>query len=80
MRLQRARAAAIGLLAAIVAAAAVAPAEAASGAHHKKVQPVHEWGSPSYLTGGKAIFNPAASTFGGYPSWARIAFEQGQGG
>jgi hypothetical protein len=80
MRLQRAHTAAIGLLAAIVAAAAVAPAEAATRAHPKKVQRVDGWGTPYYLTGGKEIFAPTASAFGGYPSWARAAFERGQYG
>jgi hypothetical protein len=80
MRLQRARTAAIGLLAAFAVAAAVAPAEAATRAHPKKVQRVDGWGTPYYLTGGKEIFAPTASAFGGYPSWARVAFDRGQYG
>ena len=80
MRFQRVRIAATGLLAAMVAAAAMAPAEAATRAKPKKVQReqvqrVDGWGSPYYLTGGKAVFAPAGSTYGGYPSWARAAFE-----
>jgi hypothetical protein len=67
-------------LAAVAVAAVVTPAEAASRAHHKRAQPSNGWQNPSHLIGGKAIFDPAASTFGGYPSWARIAFEQGQNG
>jgi hypothetical protein len=51
MKLQRARTAAIGLLAAIVAATAVTPAQAAPRAHHKKVQPWHGWGNSFYLNG-----------------------------
>lgn len=79
MIFQQSRTAAIGLLAAIVAAAAVAPAEAATRAHPKKVQRVDGWGTPYYLTGGKATFAPTASTFGAYPDWARVAFDR-QGG
>jgi hypothetical protein len=93
MRRQRVRTTAIGLVAAIVAAAAVTPAQAATRAsqrdaraHHKKMQPWHGWGNPSYLSGSggyhgsKAISAQPASAFGGYPGWARIAFEQGQNG
>jgi len=47
MRLQHARTAAIALLGAFVAAGALAPAEAAPRAHHKKVQPWHGWGTRS---------------------------------
>ena len=80
MRLQRVHTAAIGLLAAFAVAAAIAPAEAAPRAHHKKVQASHGWQKPSYLIGGKADFATAGSTFGGHPGWARIAFERGQNG
>jgi len=79
MSLQRVQAVAIGLLAAFAVAAAVGPAEAAPRAHHKKVQS-QGWQKPSYLIGGKADFAPGGSTFGNYPSWARIAFERGQNG
>lgn len=79
MRFQHVRAATIGLLAAMVTTAAMAPAEAATRAQPNKVQRVDGWGSPYYLTGGKAVFAPAGSTFGAYPSWARAAFER-QGG
>jgi hypothetical protein len=79
MRFQRARTAAIGLLAAMVAAAALAPVEAATRAHPKKVQRVDGWGTPYYLTGGKEIFAPTSSAFGAYPNWARVAFDH-QGG
>jgi hypothetical protein len=80
MSLKRVRTAAIGLVAAIVAAAAVAPAEAATRANPKKVQRVDGWGTPYYLTGVKEIFAPIGSAFGGYPNWARVAFERGQYG
>ena len=84
MRLQRVRTAAVALLAAFSFVAAMAPAEAATRAKPKKVQReqvqrMDGWGSPYYLTGGKAVFAPAGSTFGGYTSWARAAFEH-QGG
>ena len=80
MRLQRVRTAAAALLAVFAVVAAIAPAEAATRAQPKKVQRVDGWGSPYYLTGGKAAFAPAGSTFGGYPSWARAAFERTQNG
>jgi invasion protein IalB len=80
MRLQRLRTTAVALLAAFSVAAALAPAEAASNARQKKMQPAQGWESPSYLTGGKATFARAGTSFGAYPTWARFAFEQGQGG
>ena len=79
MRLHRTHTAAVALLAAFSFVAAMFPAEAATRAQPKKVQRVDGWGSPYYLTGGKAVFAPAGSTFSGYPSWARVAFEN-QGG
>ena len=80
MRLQRIRTTAVALLAALSVAAALAPAEAASKARHKKMQPAQGWESPSYLTGGKATFSPVGSAFGAHPIWARVAFERGQNG
>ena len=80
MRLQRVRTAAVALLAAFSFVAAMAPAEAASKARHKKMQPAQGWESPSYLTGGRDTFAPSGSSFGAYPSWARTAFERGQNG
>ena len=79
MSIQLKRTIAVGLMAAIVAVTSMTPAQAATRTHHR-AQPCHGWQNPSYLTGGKVDLAPAGSTFGRYPSWARIAFEQGQRG